>query len=61
MRAILRRLPTADDIHRNRAKIAGLLFGLAAPALLAMLFIVVYTGHGLWVTPSAPPPVYPNF
>ena len=61
MQAILRRIPTADDLHRNRAKIAGFVFGLLAPTMLAALIVVVYTGHGLWVTPASPPPVYPNF
>jgi len=55
------RLPTADDLHRNRAKIAGFVFGLVAPVMLAALFIVTYTGHGIFITPVSPPPVYPNF
>jgi len=61
MRAILRRLPTVDDLHRHRAKIAGFVFGLLAPVMLAALFVVTYTGHGILVTPASPPPVYPNF
>ena len=61
MRSILMRLPTADDLHRNRAKIAGFVFGLVAPVMLAALFIVTYTGHGIFITPVSPPPVYPNF
>ncbi len=61
MHRFARLVPTADDLHRNRAKIAGFVFGLLAPTMLAALVVVVYTGHGLWVTPASPPPVYPNF
>lgn len=61
MRRLARVLPTPAGIARNQAKIAGFAFGVLAPLMLAALFIVAYTGHGLWVTPVSPPPVYPNF
>lgn len=61
MQAILRRLPTAEGIERNRAKIAGFVVGVIAPLLIAGVFVTAYMGHGLFVTPEPPPPIYPNW
>lgn len=61
MRAILRRVPSADDISRNSAKIGGFFTGIVLPLILAALFVVAYTGHGLGESPAPPPAIYPNF
>ncbi len=61
MRRLARLLPTPEGLARNRARIAGFAFGVAAPLVLSAFVTVLYTGHGLSETPVSPPPVYPNF
>lgn len=61
MQAILDRLPTQDSLHRNRGKIAGFIAGIVVPLVVAAFFTVIFTGHGLWAEPPAPPVIYPNF
>lgn len=61
MEAIMRRLPTAEGIGRNRGKIAGFAFGVLAPLLLAGVLVTAYTGHSLFITPPPPTPIYPNW
>jgi len=61
MQRLLQWIPTAGDLYRNRARIAGFAFGIFVPLVLGALFVVIYTGHGIGVTPPAPPPVYPDF
>ena len=61
MQGLTRRLPDAAWLRRNRGAILGLLAGIIVPLVLVAFFTVIYTGHGLWETPPAPPLVYPDW
>lgn len=62
MQAITRRLPTAEQIDRNKAKLAGFAAGIAGPLVLALFMGVVYTGESAFVEPRPDEtPVYPVF
>ncbi len=60
MQALLRRIPTAEQIDRNKSKIAGFTAGLVVP-IVAVLFVhAVRTGEGLYEPPREPVVIYPN-
>ena len=61
MRRIASLVPTAGDLDRNKAKIAGFVVGVVVPLLIVALFTVIYTGYGFGETPAVRPPIYPNF
>ncbi|MEL6643923.1 MAG: hypothetical protein AAFQ79_08315 [Pseudomonadota bacterium] len=61
MQAIMRRIPSQDDLHRNRAKLAGFGAGIVVPLAVAAFFNVTFTGYGLSEEPTPPPVIYPNW
>ena len=61
MQAILRRIPTLDDIAPHRAKIAGFAAGVLGTLMLSLLFGVIYSGHGIFTEPQPGEVIYPNF
>ncbi|MDU8943216.1 hypothetical protein [Ovoidimarina sediminis] len=60
MQAILRRLPTSEQIERNKAKLAGFAAGIVVPIVAVLFFDAVRTGEGLYQPPSEPVVIYPN-
>lgn len=62
MRRLIDRVPSVEDLDRNKAKIGGFAAGVFGTLLLGMLIGVVYTGQSAFIA-SAPDsnPVYPNF
>lgn len=61
MQAILRRIPSLDDIAHHKAKIAGFAAGILGTLLLSLFFGVLYSGHGIFTDPEPGEVVYPNF
>lgn len=61
MQAILRRIPSTDDLTRNRGKIGGFAAGVIGTLVLAAFIQVAYTGRGLSEEPAPAPVIYPNF
>jgi len=61
MQAILRRIPTAEDLSRNSAKIGGFAAGALGTLVIVLFFQVLYTGYGLSEDPTPAPVIYPNF
>lgn len=61
MQAILRRLFDPAFFERNGARIGGFVAGAMGTLMLALLFSVIYTGHGIGQEPPRPEIVYPNF
>ncbi len=60
MDAILSRMPGPGALRRRAPKLAGFAFGATAMVVGAMLVTVIYTGHGFFLEPPAPPVIYPN-
>ena len=60
MEAILRRMPTSEQIDRNKAKLAGFAAGIVVPIVAVLFFDAVRTGEGVFYTPSDPVVIYPN-
>ncbi|NNF25052.1 MAG: hypothetical protein HKN63_09655 [Rhodobacteraceae bacterium] len=60
MQAILSRLPSADSLHANRAKLAGLAAGIVGTLVLTTFAQVLYTGQGIGEDPAPAPVVYPK-
>ena len=55
MDAILRRLPSQDNLHRRAPALAGFVFGVALMLLGGLFVSTVYTGKGIgYVAPELP-------
>ncbi len=61
MQAILRRIPSSDDIARHRAKIAGFAAGALGTIMLSLFVGVLYSGYGIFTDPEPGEVIYPNF
>lgn len=61
MQAILRRIPSAEDIERNKAKIAGAVTGAFGTLAVMGLVHVSFTGVGLFEERPTQPPIYTDF
>ena len=56
------RIPSIQDLDRNRAKIGGFLAGVVGTLLLGLLIGVVYSGESAFAAHQPDEtPVYPNF
>lgn len=62
MRRLWNRIPSVEDLGRNRAKIGGFIAGALGTLLLGLFVGVVYTGESA-IAAHHPDehPVYPNF
>lgn len=62
MRVTFDRIPSADDLARHRAKLAGFAAGVVGTLLLGLFIGVLYSGESAFAnaTPDEKP-VYPAF